>query len=164
MVINTVKDYGESYLINGTTSVPKDLNNSDYQRTQEWIAGGGVVDDSPLLINAKAIAINNLANNRAILAEGSTVTYNSKTYANSQNARIAIINYIQKMTAASPAVNFFTYPDREVVQLDKSDFQAIRDLIENNENSLRATEITKIADINACLTVADVEAIDISLV
>ena len=56
MNIETVKDLQNSYLVNGSITVPKDPSNSDYQRVQKWIAQGNTPDpeftDEELLENA----------------------------------------------------------------------------------------------------------------
>lgn len=57
MIINTVKDLQNSYLVNNSISVPKDSSNSDYQAVQKWIAEGNKPDPeftpAELLQNAK---------------------------------------------------------------------------------------------------------------
>lgn len=113
------------------------------------------------LLKNKKIA--QLASNRAQLAENSTVSYNGNSFANSQNARIAILRYITSMTASSAAVSYFTFPERGIVPLVKADFQALATLIEENETALRTAEVILIQEINACTTIEAVNAIDISL-
>jgi len=113
------------------------------------------------LQEAKDSRIEELASNREMLSEKSTVTYDSKTYSNSQNARIAILNFLQKLVDDTTTEPYFTYPDREIVNLDRLDFIALGNLIESNESSLRITEIGLINDINDCLTVDEVNNINI---
>ncbi len=38
MNINTVKDLGVSYLVNGVVDVPKNPTNRDYRKVQEWLS------------------------------------------------------------------------------------------------------------------------------
>jgi hypothetical protein len=44
MIINTVKELENSYLVNDSITVPKDAGNSDYQKVQDWIAEGNTPD------------------------------------------------------------------------------------------------------------------------
>lgn len=57
MIINTVKELENSYLVNDSITVPKDAGNSDYQKVQDWIAEGNTPDpeftEAELLQNAK---------------------------------------------------------------------------------------------------------------
>ncbi|MBU6141409.1 MAG: hypothetical protein KGP29_07665 [Proteobacteria bacterium] len=53
MEIESVKEFKESYLVNQYISVPKNSDNSDYQRVQQWIANGGVVEQEDLLAKTK---------------------------------------------------------------------------------------------------------------
>lgn len=57
MIINTVKELENSYLVNDSTNVPKAIGNSDYQKVQEWIAEGNTPDpeftEAEILQNAK---------------------------------------------------------------------------------------------------------------
>jgi hypothetical protein len=57
MNIETVKDLQNSYLVNGSITVPKDPSNSDCQKVQKWIAEGNKPDPEftpvELLQNAK---------------------------------------------------------------------------------------------------------------
>lgn len=112
------------------------------------------------LEEAKATKLSQLAKNREFKAEKSSVEYNGKPYANSQNARIAINDARQLMAASSPAVSYFTCPtdesgkliaeQREIVEFTKADFAALADLIRNNERSLREQEFVIIQQINNC--------------
>lgn len=111
---------------------------------------------------AQTTKITTLASNRSTLAESSTITYNDKTYANSQNARIAILNYILSLSD-DEEVAYFTYPDRKIVYLKKTDFEAMRKLIQEYESTLRKSEVEKINEINACSSVEELENININL-
>ena len=66
MNIETVKDLENSYLVNGSTTVPKDSSNSDYKKVQDWIAEGNTPDPeftpAELLENAKKDKIKELNN------------------------------------------------------------------------------------------------------
>lgn len=44
MQIQKVKEQEKIYLINDAIAVPKNPDNSDYQRIQKWIADGGIVE------------------------------------------------------------------------------------------------------------------------
>ena len=41
MNINTVKDLGDSYLVNNYLILPKDSTNRDYRKVQEWLSVEG---------------------------------------------------------------------------------------------------------------------------
>lgn len=43
-MINTVKVFGDGYLVNGVRSVPNDPDNRDYQAVQDWITEGNTPD------------------------------------------------------------------------------------------------------------------------
>lgn len=62
MQIQKVKELEKIYLVNDSIAVPKNPDNSDYQRIQKWIADGGVVDpefDLPELKAMKLIEVDN---------------------------------------------------------------------------------------------------------
>lgn len=155
-----------NYRINiNTNDFIQDENNlGAFFYTSDWRAATSDEAAAYELGLVKTKKIDQLAKNRAQLAENSTVSYDGETYSNSQNARIAILRYITKMTANSKAVSYFTYPDRGVAEFVKADFQAIATLIEERETSLRIAEIGLIEQINACETIEAVNAIDISLI
>lgn len=44
MKIETVKELEFIYLINNSISVPKTLDNADYQLILEWVKNGGAVE------------------------------------------------------------------------------------------------------------------------
>lgn len=58
MQIETVKQTKSGYLLNETSSVPNDQNNSDYQAIQKWIAQGGIVEPFDFL---KALRLEKIA-------------------------------------------------------------------------------------------------------
>ncbi len=51
--IETVKELQNCYIINGCISVPKNPDNSDYQKIQRWIADGSVVEKEDILAKTK---------------------------------------------------------------------------------------------------------------
>lgn len=51
--IETVKEMQHCYIINNCISVPKNPENSDYQKIQQWIANGGIIEQEDLLAKAK---------------------------------------------------------------------------------------------------------------
>jgi hypothetical protein len=53
MEIESVKEFKETYLVNEYISVPKNSDNSDYQRVQKWISDGGIVEQEDLLAKSK---------------------------------------------------------------------------------------------------------------
>jgi hypothetical protein len=53
MQILSAKEFKETYLVNGETIVPKNPDNSDYKKIQQWISNGGVVEQEDLLAKAK---------------------------------------------------------------------------------------------------------------
>lgn len=44
MMIETVKNLSNSYLVNGSIFIPKDPSNRDYQEIQKWIDNGGILE------------------------------------------------------------------------------------------------------------------------
>ena len=97
---------------------------------------------------------------RETISEKSIVTHNSKDYANSQNARVAILRRIASLNDVETKV-YFTYPDQEVVNLNKADFEAIAVLIEDKELLARQKEGDFISQVKVCLTVDEVNDINI---
>jgi hypothetical protein len=61
MQINTVKQSGQNFVVNGLISVPNSADNSGYQTIQKWISKGGIVEAEftagELLSNAKTSKI-----------------------------------------------------------------------------------------------------------
>jgi len=112
------------------------------------------------LAEAKDSKIAEISAIRETVSEKSTVTYNTKDYANSQNARVAILRRVTSLNDTDTKV-YFTYPDQEVVNLDKADFEAIATLIEDNELLARQTEGSLIAQVNACTTIEEVNNINV---
>jgi hypothetical protein len=53
MQIEKIKEFEQTYLVNDSISVPKNSENSDYQKIQQWIANGGIVEQEDLLTKAK---------------------------------------------------------------------------------------------------------------
>lgn len=115
-----------------------------------------------ILLEIKLKKIKQLAFNRSQKAENSSVVYDGNSYSNSQNARIAILNYALLLESDESA-SYFTYPNKNVIELSKSDFEALRKLIQDNEITLREKEIELITQINNCTTIKEIEAIDITL-
>ena len=57
MRINNIKEFETNYLVNDTTCVPKAADNSDYQKIQQWIKEGGIVEKEDLLAKEKSAKI-----------------------------------------------------------------------------------------------------------
>ena len=112
--------------------------------------------------NAKELKILQLVSNRIDRAENSTITYNNKTYSNSQNARIAINYFINKLSPQE-STKYFTYPEKEIVELYRTDFQKIATMIEGNEMYLREKEMQLIKEINNCKSLTALNKININL-
>ena len=53
MQIQKVKELEKIYLVNDSIAVPKNPDNSDYQRIQKWIAEGGIVEKEDQLPQLK---------------------------------------------------------------------------------------------------------------
>jgi len=53
MQIQKVKEQEKIYLVNDSIAVPKNPDNSDYQRIQKWIAEGGIVEKEDQLPQLK---------------------------------------------------------------------------------------------------------------
>ena len=90
--IQSVKDNKENYIINGVVFVPKNEENSDYQRIQKWIVEGGTVEKEDLLAKEKLrkIAeiksirdqknIEPITNQQAFLIDENGATTSQKSY------------------------------------------------------------------------------------
>ncbi len=53
MKIEKVKEMESCYIVNDCNAVPKNSENSDYQKIQKWIAEGGVIEQEDFLTKAK---------------------------------------------------------------------------------------------------------------
>lgn len=51
--IEKVKETEHCYIVNDCNAVPKNPDNSDYQKIQRWIADGGVVEEEDILAKTK---------------------------------------------------------------------------------------------------------------
>lgn len=52
--IEKVKEMEQCYIVNDCNAVPKNPDNSDYQKIQRWIADGGVVEKEDVLAKTKS--------------------------------------------------------------------------------------------------------------
>lgn len=97
MIINTVKELKDSYLVNNLLMVPKDNGNSDYQRIQDWIVEGNIPDPeftpAELLQNAKQDKIKEIeqAKTNAIYTP---IKYNGNTFFTTEKANSNILGAI----------------------------------------------------------------------
>lgn len=69
MKIEKVKEMESCYIVNDCISVPKDEQNSDYQKIQKWIAEDGIVEKEDLLAkeqSAKILEIKNIRDQKNI--------------------------------------------------------------------------------------------------
>jgi hypothetical protein len=55
--IEKVKEMEQCYVVNDCNAVPKNPDNSDYQKIQQWIADGGVVEKEDILAKTKLTKI-----------------------------------------------------------------------------------------------------------
>ena len=55
--IEKVKEIEQCYIVNDCNAVPKNPDNSDYQKIQRWIADGGVVEQEDILAKTKLTKI-----------------------------------------------------------------------------------------------------------
>jgi len=53
ITIEKVKEMEQCYIVNDCNAVPKNPDNSDYQRIQRWIADGGIVEKEDILAKTK---------------------------------------------------------------------------------------------------------------
>ncbi len=53
ITIEKVKEMEQCYIVNDCNAVPKNPDNSDYQKIQKWIAQGGVVEKEDILAKIK---------------------------------------------------------------------------------------------------------------
>jgi hypothetical protein len=101
-----------------------------------------------------------IKNKRIELAENSFITYNGKTYSNSPNARIAILNYTQ-LLGLSDKGWYLTYPNPASVELTGADFRKISLAIQTNEINARQKEAIAYLAIDNAKSIEEVDKIEL---
>lgn len=181
MEIQSVKDDGINYILNDVIFVPKNEENSDYQKIQKWIATGGIVDQGNLLTKVKLEKITKVKSLRdqkniepindyqglVIDAEGNVteqesyfVFYTNRHQTNPASDPDSIISRVLDLGA----IPYFTEdPDgnKIAIQLTTDLVTLLRQRIaERNNNNYRLTSLIEI-EINNAQTLEEVEAISL---
>lgn len=130
MLIETVKEIQDIYLINSSISVPKDPKNKYFQEVIDWIASGGIVQpeftDEELLQKAKDIKKLEINKQRDEAIDKDvlhTVGESDYYFQRSITAQLAWINAAQTMDDI--VVNSWITASNAVVDLSKEDLISI---------------------------------------
>lgn len=181
MQILSVKEFKETYLVNGETSVPKSPDNSDYQKIQRWIADGGVVEKEDILAKTKLEKIAKIKSIRdqkniepisdyqgfIIDVEGNVteqesyfVFYTNRHQTNPASDPDSIISRVLDLGA----IPYFTKnPDGNqiTIQLTAELATSLRQRItERNNNNYKFSSLIE-AEINSAQTLEEIEAINL---
>jgi len=177
--IEKVKEMEQCYIVNDCNAVPKNPDNSDYQKIQRWIADGGVVEKEDVLAKTKSekIAkiksirdqknIEPITNQQAFLIDenGSTtsqescfVFYTNRHQTNPASDPEAIIS----RTIALGSMPYFT-KDNEgkkiTIELTAEIAAILRQRIaERNDNNYKLSSSLE-TEINNAQSIEEVEAI-----
>jgi len=179
MQILSVKEFRETYLVNGEKTVPKNPDNSDYQKIQKWITDGGIVEEEDVLAKTKSEKITQIklirdqkniepiTNQKAFLIDenGSTtsqesyfVFYTNRHQTNPASDPEAIIS----RTIALGSMPYFT-KDNEggkiTIELTAEIAATLRQRIsERNDNNYKLSSSLE-TEINKAQSIEEVEAI-----
>jgi hypothetical protein len=179
--IETVKEMQHCYIVNNCISVPKNSENSDYQKIQQWISNGGIVEQEDLLAKAKLEKIAKIKFIRdqkniepisdyqgfVIDAEGNVteqesyfVFYTNRHQTNPASDPDSIISRILDLGA----IPYFTKnPDGNpiTIQLTAELVTSLRQRItERNNNNYKLSSLIE-AEINSAQTQEEIEAINL---
>lgn len=179
--IETVKEMQHCYIVNNCISVPKNAENSDYQKIQQWIANGGVAEQEDLLAKAKLEKIAKIKSLRdqknieaisdyqgfVIDAEGNVteqesyfVFYTNRHQTNPASDPDSIIARVLDLGA----IPYFTKnPDGNqlTIQLTAELATSLRQRItERNNNNYKLSRLIE-AEINSAQTLEEIEAINL---
>jgi hypothetical protein len=132
-----------------------------FYNTQEFIRLTQNESDAYVLQKAKDARKNYILNKRMELCEKGVVEYQGNTYANAQNARIAILNYITTLPSNTSTAFYIKYPSRGPIELTKADFKALADAIQGFEATKRQAEYIAYIAIDNAITVEEINNIDL---
>lgn len=90
------------------------------------------------------------------------IEYQDNAYATTINAWAAISYLANGLATLSTTAEYPNYPQGDNITLTKADFKAIAGLIQAREMASRDLRKAKITEINACTTVEEVNAINIT--
>jgi len=158
MIINTVKELQNSYLVNDSMTVPKDSTNSDYKKVQDWIAEGNKPDPeftpAELLQNAKQDKIKEIeqAKTNAIYTP---VEYNGNTFFTTEKANSNILGAIILDQASYNWLDTSGDP----ISMTVDDLKALAGLIAAQRSLVYNREATKLKSIRNARTVVGVNRI-----
>ncbi len=177
--IEKVKETEHCYIVNDCNAVPKNPDNSDYQKIQKWIADGGIVEEEDVLAKIKSEKITQIklirdqkniepiTNQKAFLIDenGSTtsqesyfVFYTNRHQTNPASDPEAIIS----RTIALGSMPYFT-KDNEgkkiTIELTAEIAAILRQRIsERNDNNYKLSSSLE-TEINNAQSIEEVEAI-----
>jgi hypothetical protein len=162
MNIETVKDLENSYLVNGSTTVPKDSTNSDYKKVQDWIAEGNTPDPeftpAELLENAKKDKIAEIKKAKEIDLY-LNVSYNNKDFISSEKA---VSNMTGAIILDQDNYNWLDAGGNSVT-MTVNDLKNLVGIIATQRSLVYNKEATKIKEINDAQTIEEINLIDWNL-
>jgi hypothetical protein len=113
------------------------------------------------LANAKTARLAQLDKNRNDFCL-IPIEYQGNTYATTINAWAAISYLANGLATLSTTAEYPNYPQGDNITLTKADFKAIATLIQTREMESRNVRKSKVDEINACTTLEQVNAINIT--
>lgn len=158
MIINTVKELENSYLVNNSINVPKSAGNSDYQKVQEWIAEGNTPDpeftEAELLQNAKDAkkAEIKAAKDEALYLP---IDYLGTQFISSEKASQNILGAL----VLNGDNNYWLDINGNVLVLSRAELEQLGILIKTQRGMVYNNEATKITLINNAATIEEVNNI-----
>lgn len=122
MEIQTVKIQGQSYLLNGTMSVPKADGNREYELIKEWLAEGNIPEpeftEAELLAKAYNEALTAWKQSRQTLVDNIEVTLDTVVYQGDELSQTRMSRAIVALPDDVTTVPWVA-KDNTVVQLNK---------------------------------------------
>lgn len=116
-------------------------------------------DDLEVLKSLKLSQLNKNRENFCLIP----VEYQGKTYATTIHAISAITHYNSTLSSSGTGV-YYTYPQKEEVNLTKADFKAIATLIQDREINSRRLRDAKETEINNASSIEELNSINIDFV
>lgn len=179
MKIEKVKEMESCYLVNDCNAVPKNPENSDYQKIQKWIEQGGVIEQEDFLTKAKLRkiaeikSIRDQKNIEPITDFEAFLLDDDGNKTTQQSYFIFYTNRHQTNPASDPdsiisraldlgSMPYFTKTlngDKIAVELTSEIATLLRQRIAQRNNNNYKLSTTIEAEINNAATIEDVEAI-----
>jgi hypothetical protein len=113
------------------------------------------------LVNAKNSKLAQLDKNRNDFCLV-PMEFEGNTFAATSEAKTAIISLANSLATLATAVGYPSYPEDDLISLTKANFKSIESLIQTREFTSRETRRDLKAQINACTTIEQVNAININ--